>query len=158
MRDSDDWFVDGALIQELALTEKQVHRGMNELERFKLVEVRRSRSIESTLGDCMRLTVDGHMSLEGRSAMNDKPIPSGPTIHAGPHSMIYVGDHGTQSQTNYSLPALSEELRSAVLAHDPKDADVVATYEHEVQANKPTRSTLEKMIAVAGATANAVNK
>jgi hypothetical protein len=157
MHDSDDWFVDEVLIQELALTEKQVHRAMNELEQFKLVEVRRSRSIESTLGDCVRLTVDGHMYLEGRPAMNDKPVGSGPTIHAGPHSMIYVGDHGTQSQTNYALPALSEELRAAVLAHDSGDADVVATYEQEVKAKKPTRPTLEKMIAVAGATANAVN-
>ncbi len=94
MRDSDDWFVDEALIQELALSEKQVHRAMNELGRFTLVEIRRSRSTDSTLGDCIRLTVDGHMYLEARSTMNDKPVPSGPTIHAGPHSMIYIGDYG----------------------------------------------------------------
>jgi hypothetical protein len=135
MRDSDDWFVDEDLMQELALTEKQVHRATNELERFKLVEVRRSRSIESTLGDCMRLTVDGHMYLEGRSPMSDKPIPPGPTIHAGPNSMFYFGDHGTQSQTNYALLVMSEDLRTAFLAHDPKDAGVVATYEQEAQRN-----------------------
>jgi hypothetical protein len=39
MHDSDDWFVDDVFIQELALTEKQVHRAMKELERFNLVEV-----------------------------------------------------------------------------------------------------------------------